>query len=615
MATTRLLPILALALLTLTACSGETPPTPNLDATVAASVQATVTAGAIAQATIDASVAATIEAQAPTPTPIPTPTPTAQPPTPTATPIPSTPTAAPTPTPTPTPTLTATPSPTPSPTATPSPTPVADAASMVARVRPSVVRIEAHRSIGSGVIVETDSDGAALVVTNQHVIADSDDVTVRVGDSTDYSGTLLGFDEAKDLAVVWICCSPEFQAVPLGDTATLPPGASTFAMGYPLGINDASVTRGVVSRIFESDLNDVMYIQTDTPINPGNSGGPLFNLAGEVVGINTAGIRRSISGVPVEGFGFAISSRTVAEELPTLRGVPGRTGAVGPVERVIPHNPNAVSTVHSGFLGADMLMVATFRNPHGSTETGWDYGFQFRTTKSDGAHVVGIGSDGGWFHYLDEGGESRRLLAEGSTPAINTGTGTFSTNRIHIIASQDQGWLFVNWVFVKGLDLSAGPTNGGVRAFAGYLPDNRLEGASTQVQRFGVQPGEAAADKPVTDFIALTTLINPSGGGAGIYHIQFGATHQVMVYSNGTWEHLAGSGGAFPWERVNSGSVKLDQEPGSANHFLLVVRGDSAWFYLNGEAVARLSLDKGVGAGVVTTRAHRIREFQVWSLD
>ena len=408
--------------------------------------------------------------------------------------------------------------------------------------------------------METDLDGAAFVVTNEHVIADSDDLTVRVGDATDYSGTLLGFDEAKDLALVWICCSEEFQAVPLGDTATLPPGASAFAMGYPLGIDDASVTRGIVSRIFDSDLNDVTYIQTDTPLNPGNNGGPLFNLAGEVVGINTSDIRRSLSGVSVEGFGFAISSRTVAEELPTLK-APVRTGAVGPVERVIPHSQDAVTTVPSGFWGTDMQMVATFRNPYESTVASWDYGFRFRATKSDGAHVVGIDSGGHWFHYLDEGGESRRLLAEGPTPLLNTGTGTFGESTIHVIASQNRGWLLVNGVFIGVLDLSAGPTSGGVRAFTGYLPENRLEGASTQVRRFEVKPVETTAIKPgtttecsamssrdrFTNFIAYTTLINLSGGGAGRYRIQFGTAHAVIVSGDGAWKHFVREG-TFPWE-------------------------------------------------------------------
>lgn len=476
-----------------------------------------------------------------------------------------------------------------------------------------------------------DSDGAAFIVTNEHVINGSDEITVRVGDATDYAGALLGFDEAKDLAVVWICCSEDFYAVPLADTNALPSGSSVYAMGYPLGIQDASVTRGIVSRTFDDEDSGVTYVQTDTPINPGNSGGPLFSLIGEVVGINTSGIRRSLSGVPVEGFGFAISSATVAEELPTLQAVPGRTRAVGPVERVIPHSLSAVGTRHSGFWGDDMRMVATFRNPYDLATGGWDYGFQFRASKSEGAHFVGVDSGGRWFHYLDEGGESRRMLADGPTPAVNTGTGTFGANRIHVIAYRNHGWLLVNSLLVAVLDLSSGPTSGGVRAFTGYLPENRVEGASTQVRQFEVKQGKTTALRPgainhcaamsneaneVTRFIAHTTLINPSSGDAWEYRIQFGATHQMIIDSDGAWQHRAREG-TFPWEQVNSGNVELGQRPGAANRFLLAVWGDSGWLYLNGKIAARLDLGKSAGPGTVTVRASAVhcRDSLIWSLD
>ena len=186
-------------------------------------------------------------------------------------------------------------------------------------MRPSVVKVAVSTRGGSGVIVEVGPSDGAFVVVSEHVILDGKAVTIRVGDGADYDGLVLGRSVAKDLGLVRVCCSKEFVAVPLAATATLPSGASLFATGYPLGVGQATIKRGVISHAFYDEADGVNYVQTDAPINQVNSGGPLFNLAGEVVGVNTAVIRRSRSSVPVEGVGFAMSAETVAEVLPQLR--------------------------------------------------------------------------------------------------------------------------------------------------------------------------------------------------------------------------------------------------------------------------------------------------------
>ena len=132
-------------------------------------------------------------------------------PTPTSTPV-----ATPTSTARPTPTATLTPTPVP----TPSATPAVTLASVIQRVRPSVVRIDTNLSTGSGVIFEVSaSDGSANVLTNYHVIEGASSITVVVNDSTTYTGVLLGIDALRDLAVVRICCNVNFQALPFGDVA------------------------------------------------------------------------------------------------------------------------------------------------------------------------------------------------------------------------------------------------------------------------------------------------------------------------------------------------------------------------------------------------------------
>ncbi len=273
---------LMLAVLALGACSApatDSTPPPDIEATVRAVVtealrnQPTPPSEAAPPPNIEATVQALIN-EALRNQPIPTPTPTATP----------------TPRPTPTPTPSPTPTPRPTAAASPTPTPLVDIPTTAARVRPSVVKVTVSSRRGSGVIVEVGPGDGAFVVVSDHVILDSDDVAIRVGDDTDYDGLVLGRSVAKDLGLAWICCSKDFVAVPLADTATLPSGASLFAMGYPLGVSQATITRGVISRTFHDEADGVNYVQTDAPINPGDSGGPLFNLAGEVVGINTASL-------------------------------------------------------------------------------------------------------------------------------------------------------------------------------------------------------------------------------------------------------------------------------------------------------------------------------------
>ena len=266
------LPLLGVVLFVIGACSQEVSPTPDVNATVVAAMEATATAERVLQATVDASVAATVTVQAPTATPVPTPTlpPTATPVPPTPTPT-ATPTSTPTPTATPTPTHTPTPTPTHTPTVMPTLVSAPDLAATVAQVRSSVVKVLTASGTGSGVIVEVDRSGNAVVVTNHHVVENSGWVEVLVSDTIRYTAKRHGFDANKDLAVLTICCSASFQASPLGGQTELADGATVFTMGYPLGVDRATVTRGVVSRMWFQQNAGRWLIQTDAAINPGNS--------------------------------------------------------------------------------------------------------------------------------------------------------------------------------------------------------------------------------------------------------------------------------------------------------------------------------------------------------
>lgn len=162
---------------------------------------------------------------------------------------------------------------------------------------------------GSGVIVGADG----LVLTNYHVVDGAKEVTVTMSDKKEYKARMVGKDPKTDLAVLKIDGKGSFKATALGDSDRLRVGEWVLTIGNPFGLSN-TVTSGIVSakgRVIGAGPYDD-FIQTDAPINPGNSGGPLFNMKGEVVGINTAIIPNG------QGIGFAIPVSTVKKLLPEL---------------------------------------------------------------------------------------------------------------------------------------------------------------------------------------------------------------------------------------------------------------------------------------------------------
>jgi len=172
---------------------------------------------------------------------------------------------------------------------------------------------------GSGVIISPDG----YIITNNHVIEDTVDVSIIFADGTDAPAEIIGGDIFSDIAILKV--NGTMPAVStLGNSDALKPGESVIAIGSPLGDFKNTVTAGVVSateRMLDVNENYQMegLIQTDAAINQGNSGGPLVNLAGEVVGINTIIVRGGTFGSAVaEGLGFAIPSnkaQAVASQL------------------------------------------------------------------------------------------------------------------------------------------------------------------------------------------------------------------------------------------------------------------------------------------------------------
>ena len=168
-------------------------------------------------------------------------------------------------------------------------------------------------SLGSGFII----DASGLVVTNNHVIADADEINVILNDGSKLTAELVGKDSKSDLAVLRVRSEKPLKAVKFGDSDKLRLGEWVIAIGNPFSLG-GTVTAGIVSAR-NRDINSGPYdnyIQTDAAINRGNSGGPLFNLSGEVIGVNTAIISPSGGSI---GIGFAVPSNSALAVIDQLR--------------------------------------------------------------------------------------------------------------------------------------------------------------------------------------------------------------------------------------------------------------------------------------------------------
>ena len=174
-------------------------------------------------------------------------------------------------------------------------------------------------SLGSGFIV----DPAGYVVTNNHVIADADEITVILHDNTSLKAEVIGRDTKTDIAVLKVKTEKQLVAVPWGDSDVSRVGDWVLAIGNPFGLG-GTVTAGILSAR-QRDINSGPYddfLQTDASINRGNSGGPMFNMDGQVIGINTA--IYSPSGGSI-GIGFAIPSALAHEVVSELIQEPDHT--------------------------------------------------------------------------------------------------------------------------------------------------------------------------------------------------------------------------------------------------------------------------------------------------
>ncbi|APX89074.1 trypsin [Brevirhabdus pacifica] len=170
-----------------------------------------------------------------------------------------------------------------------------------------------RQGVGSGFIISEDGD----IVTNNHVVEGADTVTVKLSDGRSLKAEVVGTDPATDLALLKVEADAPLPSVKLGDSSVIRAGDEVVAVGNPFGLG-GTVTSGIVSAT-SRDIRSGPYddfIQTDAAINRGNSGGPLFNNAGEVIGVNTAIFSPDGGSV---GIGFAVPSQIVTKVVADLK--------------------------------------------------------------------------------------------------------------------------------------------------------------------------------------------------------------------------------------------------------------------------------------------------------
>ena len=405
----------------------------------------------------------------------------------------------------------------------PGPTPVTgppQLSNMIAKVRPSVVKVQRpDGGQGTGVIFNVE-DGNAYIVTNQHVTGYDTNVTVTVDDNRTLQGDVLGADAAKDLAVVRIPCA-DCAAAEFGDSAALSVGDEVIAIGYARDFaqplvqvrptraitpGTASVNLGIVSAFRYDSTTGRELIQMDTPINPGNSGGPLLNLDGEIIGINTFRLRES------QNLNYAVSETTVQNRIPALlsgnlpRPTPeparGRWVTVfGPMAGHIHHQPDdgLIETVTTQVSLRDVSVGAWFENPYAGTgDQAFGYGFKLRVSGATNPHLVFVvHSDGIWQIRKRTGNQPSEVIARGAAPNLRTGAN--QRNYVGAFILDDVGSFFLNGQWMKlpnelGIfPLGPGTKAGEVEILGSYFRGTERAGAITHFEYFRGRVWEASS--------------------------------------------------------------------------------------------------------------------------
>lgn len=351
-------------------------------------------------------------------------------------------------------------------------------------------------SLGSGFVI----DPSGIIITNNHVIADSNDVIVIFADGTKLRAQVIGKDSKVDVAVLKVKADKPLKAVKFGDSNKMRVGDWVIAVGNPFGLG-GSVTAGIVSarnRDIDSGPYD-NYIQTDAAINKGNSGGPLFNMDGEVIGINTAILSPSGGSI---GIGFATPSATVVPIIDQLR-------------------------------------------RYGETRRGW-LGVRIQPIDDSISETISLGNvRGALVASTDANGPA-------AAAGIETGDVIVKFNGEEIDQSRDLPKLVASTPVGKSVDVVIMRKG---REFTKAVTLGRLEEGEKQVSVFDAEPDRSVPDSPAERTLGMA-LINLDDASRLKFSIKDSITSGVVVAKVASNSPAAGKNIA-PGEVI----IEINQEP------------------------------------------------------
>ena len=518
---------------------------------------------------------------------------------------------------------------------------------MVDRVTPGVVLISTPDGTGSGFIIASDG----RIVTNEHVVDAHKRVTVIIPGKGRHEGRVLGVDAIADLAIIDIEGSG-FTVLDMGNSDDISIGEDVVAIGYPsswvLG-SDPTITRGVVSSVREIEWRGgVEHIQTDAAINPGNSGGPLFNSAGEVIGVNTFLIRET------EGIKFAVSINEVKKRLVSLsagESVVGTTPTPMPRATAVPQprvssgsfylesaelrhdDDESIESITAFTNVRNFDIGANFHVPYSSSVGDWSVGFSFRRESNGNASFVVITNDGEYFHYERNGGETT-IVDEALVTDWNADIG--EQNNVSLTVIESRGWLFINRALFADLDLSGSSARGRLEAITGFFEGDEVIGRSTKIDYLIADaieklhgPSSGSLTKDSTNIAARRANVDASfayasaefrtpdrveNWSAGLMFRKVGREDYLVFYvdSRGFWRvsHAAVSGG--DWQTLEEGySSGIDVNAPILNQLEVFYIGSVASVYANGEWLS----DVDISAESVPESGDVIAAYGIYASD
>ena len=363
---------------------------------------------------------------------------------------------------------------------------------MVKRVRTGVMQIVTNSgATGSGFIYEVRGE-AARILTNRHVV-EGESFIEAVSDEKAYNVRLVALDPKRDLALIEVCCSQDFNALELSDRE-VELGTQVYTLGYPTPHNAFRITAGVVSGKEYYSTADEHWIQTDAALNPGNSGGPLVLASGKVVGVNAGTYRQASDGRILDGVGIAISHVSIKRALPALeQNLKPISVVVGtkvpPTAEADEFYREQVAIQHKGDGKVDVYtiwedahefsVVGEFEVPYGSEVGYWTAGYIFRAVDSGKDWRIYVHSKGWWRLTLIKGPGDREYKGDGWFSNLRTSAG--ERNKLSLIVVDDTAQFSVNEKLIASLALGAGYSGGFLFAAAGVVTDTALTGYTTRV--------------------------------------------------------------------------------------------------------------------------------------